>query len=232
MARNMWQLAKWHIWLGWLIGVPLLLWTVSGLVMVARPIDEVRGEHLRKPIVERPLPRDARIAIDLNRLAKPVRSVAIGMEGGLAITRVTFTDDSVARFSEGGRRIPALNEVAARLVVQRAIKGGEQVVRATLFPATAPPLEFRRPLAAWQVVLENGTHVYVGEQTGDILAIRTPYWRVFDVAWGLHIMDLEMREDTSHPVLIGFAALSALGVLIGILLLFRRRLARQLARAG
>ena len=41
------SLHKWHIWLGWLVGVPLILWTASGLFMVARPIDEVRGEHLR-----------------------------------------------------------------------------------------------------------------------------------------------------------------------------------------
>src|SRR4028119_1572534 len=39
-------LRRWHIWLGWIIGIPFLLWTVSGLVMVAKPIEEVRGEGL------------------------------------------------------------------------------------------------------------------------------------------------------------------------------------------
>jgi uncharacterized iron-regulated membrane protein len=24
------QLARWHIWLGWLIAVPLLMWTITG----------------------------------------------------------------------------------------------------------------------------------------------------------------------------------------------------------
>ena len=41
------RLARWHIWLGWLIGLPLVMWTVTGLVMVARPIETVRGTHLR-----------------------------------------------------------------------------------------------------------------------------------------------------------------------------------------
>ena len=45
--RMMIRFARWHIWLGWLVGVPLLLWTMSGVVMVARPIEEVRGDHLR-----------------------------------------------------------------------------------------------------------------------------------------------------------------------------------------
>lgn len=31
-------LYKWHVWLGWLIGVPLIIWTLSGLVMVISPI--------------------------------------------------------------------------------------------------------------------------------------------------------------------------------------------------
>ena len=40
------SLRRWHMWLGWLVGVPMLFWTVSGLFMVARPIEEVRGTAL------------------------------------------------------------------------------------------------------------------------------------------------------------------------------------------
>jgi hypothetical protein len=29
------RLRRWHVWLGWLVGLPMLFWTVSGLVMVA-----------------------------------------------------------------------------------------------------------------------------------------------------------------------------------------------------
>ena len=45
MARGQWmrRYARWHIWLGWVVGLPVLMWTVTGLFMVARPIDEVRG---------------------------------------------------------------------------------------------------------------------------------------------------------------------------------------------
>src|SRR5918994_7665373 len=40
------RLRRWHIWLGWIVGLPFLVWTVSGLVMVWKPIEEVRGEDL------------------------------------------------------------------------------------------------------------------------------------------------------------------------------------------
>src|SRR6478735_1583147 len=51
MARHrlMLQFARWHIWLGWLVGLPILMWTATGLFMVARPIEEVRGDRLRAP---------------------------------------------------------------------------------------------------------------------------------------------------------------------------------------
>ena len=51
MRRIRRQLFRYHVWLGWLVGIPLLLWTVSGLIMVARPIETVRGSDLR---IERP----------------------------------------------------------------------------------------------------------------------------------------------------------------------------------
>ena len=37
---------RWHIWLAWVAAIPILLWAISGLIMVARPIEEVRGEGL------------------------------------------------------------------------------------------------------------------------------------------------------------------------------------------
>jgi hypothetical protein len=47
--RTMLRFARWHIWLGWLVGFPILMWTTTGLFMVARPIEEVRGDQLRAP---------------------------------------------------------------------------------------------------------------------------------------------------------------------------------------
>lgn len=221
-------LARWHIWLGWLIGVPLMMWTLTGLLMVSRPVEEVRGEHLRIQQTSGALPADAAIAVDITQLDKPVKSVSVTMQGGLAITSINFMDGSVARYSETGRKIPAINEIAARAIVEREIKGGKDFVSARLYSADEPPIDFRRPVAAWQIALQDGTHVYVGEQTGEILAVRTRFWRAFDLAWGLHIMDLQQREDTSHPILIIFAAFSAFGVVIGAVLLFWRRRYSQL----
>ena len=217
---------RWHIWLGWLIGVPLLLWTATGLLMVVRPIDEVRGNHLRIEQAERALPADATYSIALPGNTDDVQSVVIRMDGERAITILTRMDGTVTRFDEQGRQIPALNEVAARAIVARQIIGGDRVEQARFFGPDDVPFDFRRPLPVWQVRLSDGTHVYVGAQTGQIEAVRTPFWRAFDFAWGLHIMDLRTREDTSHPILVISAFLSLIGVVLGAILMFRRRKAR------
>ena len=228
--RAMRLFAKWHIWLGWLVGVPILMWTVTGLVMVAKPIEEVRGNHLRKDVPEQALPRDTNIAVSLpSDSTAPVRSVTTQVERGDVVTRITYMDGTSDRFRADGSIISPLSEIEARMIVEEAIVGGDSVVAATRFATAEVPFDFRREMPVWQVVLKDGTHVYVGTETGRVEAVRTRWWRVFDFMWGLHIMDLETREDTSHPLLIGFAALGVIGSLLGCILMFRRRRARVTA---
>ncbi len=225
--RMMQKFAKWHIWLGWLVGVPVLMWTVTGLIMVIKPIEEVRGNHLRKDVTEQALPADTNIAVSLpSESTAPVRSVATQVERGETVTRITYMDGTSERFRADGDKMSPLSEIEARIIVEEEIHGGDKVVSATRFEADNVPFDFRRPMPVWQVALEEGTHVYVGTETGRIEAVRTEWWRTFDFVWGLHIMDLETREDTSHPILILFAGLGVIGSLLGCILMFRRRKAR------
>lgn len=229
MARLslMHSLARWHIWLGWLVGVPIVMWLASGLLMVARPIEEVRGEHLRRALA------NPELVLPGSTLAAPgagLKEMRVTMQDGRAVAILMGLDGSVRRvdFTDGSA-LPALDAAAARTLVAQQIVGGDAVEHVTFFPADRTPFDFRRPLAVWQVQLDDGTNVYVGRDTGMIEAVRTRWWRAFDFAWGLHIMDLSEREDTSHPVLILFAALSLTGALIGCVLMFRRRKARRAA---
>ena len=225
--RAMQSLAKWHVWLGWLVGVPILMWTVTGLVMVAKPIEEVRGTHLRKQVPETALPADTRIAVSLPAAStRPVRSVTTQVERGETITRIAYMDGTSARYRADGSALDPLSELEARLIAADGVIGGDDVISTTQFAAADVPFDFRRPLPVWQVALADGTHVYIGTETGQIEAVRTRWWRVFDFMWGLHIMDLQTREDTHHPMLVFFAALAAIGALFGCILMFRRRRAR------
>lgn len=217
-------LAKWHIWLGWLVGVPIVLWLATGLFMVIRPIEEVRGDHIRKEVGEQALILpDSTIADE----AAQLKDMRVTMQDGRAVAILTTMDGITSRVDFAtGEPIAPLDAAAARALVEQRIEGGDKVSKVTFFPAERVPFDFRRPSPVWQVALEDGTNVYVGRDTGDIEAVRTRWWRWFDFAWGLHIMDISEREDTSHPILILFAALGLIGGIIGCVLMFRRRKAR------
>lgn len=232
MAKTTWmhRFARWHIWLGWLVGVPIVMWMATGLIMVARPIDEVRGNHLRIEQAQQALPPDTAISVTLpDDSDRPVKSVRTAMLSGQPVTSIEYMDGGLERFSNSGARLPPLNEIEARVIAAEQIVGGNNVAAITAFEADRVPFDFRRPISVWQVELDSGDRVYIGRETGQIEAVRTRWWRLFDFVWGLHIMDLETREDTSHPILILFAALGLFGSLLGTVLMFRRRKARILA---
>ncbi len=215
------SLAKLHIWLGWMVGVPLLLWTVSGLWMASRPIHEVRGTHLKadppalslaaKPVFPT-LPADH---------GKPL-SVRLEQQWSGPVWVATFDHGHEMRAAAtDGRWLPPVSEDEARSVASRWYKPASAITSAQHYPANAPPLDLRKDRPSWGITFADGAHVYVDADTGSLLAIRSGQWRMFDFMWGLHIMDLQTREDSSHPVLIAFAALAAFSILIGLIMMPR-----------
>lgn len=217
------QFARWHIWLGWLVGFPMLLWTVTGLVMVARPIEEVRGEHLRAPhsaIDPAPLRFPATIG-------EPIHEARLVAQPGGPAWIVGAADGARWRYSATtGQALPPVVRREAQAIAAAAYTGPARLAALTYFPAGEAPLEARSAGAAWRARFADGTHVYIDDATGEVIALRTGQWRLYDAMWGLHIMDLQTREDTHHPILVAFAALAVLGAALGCTLLFRRRRAR------
>lgn len=219
------RFARWHVWLGWLVGVPIVLWLASGLFMTLKPLPQVRGEHLRiETEASAPLILEGS---DLASEEAQLKDMRVTMQDGRAVAILTTLDGVTSRVDFAtGEPIPALTAADARALVAARIVGGEKVESVTFFEAEDVPFDFRRPVPVWRVVLEDATYVYVGRDTGRVEAVRTRWWRWFDFAWGLHIMDLSEREDNSHPILIGFAGLSLVSALLGCVVMFRRRKSR------
>jgi uncharacterized iron-regulated membrane protein len=214
------RFARWHIWLGWLVGLPILMWSITGLVMVARPIEEVRGDDLRAPT---PAIDPSKIVFPAT-IGEPINEVRLVQQPGGPAWIVTAANGSRWRYSaQYGTATPPVVEEEARAIAQAAYAVSARVQEARYFAPGEAPTAARTGAAAWQVRFDDSTEVYIDDATGEMLALRTPGWRLYDTMWGLHIMDLQTREDTHHPILIGFAALSVFGALLGCVLLFRRR---------
>ncbi len=218
------KLRRWHIWLGWIVGLPILFWVISGLVMVARPIEEVRGSHLLKE------PQPVRVANA--PVAPPVQGVPLD---SLALKQTASGPRWVATLEDGTTRaadpatgmwLPEIRAIAASQEVMARYTGTASVASVSRTDPENPPLDLRRPIPAWQVAMSDGTHFYVDARSAEIVATRTRFWRFYDWMWGLHIMDLKTREDTHNPLIIGFAIASLLTTLLALAMLpltIRRR---------
>jgi hypothetical protein len=225
------RLRRWHVWLGWIVGLPILLWVVTGLVMVARPIEEVRGEHLLRET--RPM-RLALAPVPPAIGGLPIESLKL--EQRAAGPRwVIVMANGPTRLADptSGALLPPLSAAGAVREVTVRYLGRAKVRSVSRTDPANPPIEFRRPEAAWQVAMDDGTHFYVDANSGEVVARRTRWWRIYDLMWGLHIMDLKTREDTHNPLTIGFGIAALVMALLALVLLplstrWRRRKTKAL----
>ena len=211
------QLRRWHIWLGWIVGIPFLVWTVSGLLMVWKPIEEVRGSHLMaepKPI------RMGGILIPPALAGVPLQSLRLEQRSAGPRWVIALPDGTTRLASaETGALMPPLSAADAAGEVMARYSGKAKIRSVTRTSADAPPLDLRRPLAAWQVAMDDGTHFYVDAGSGEVVARRTAWWRIYDFMWGLHIMDPTTREDTNNPWVVGFGIFALLTTLLALVML-------------
>ena len=218
------QFRRWHIWLGWVAAIPMLLGVVSGLIMVARPIEDVRGSGLL-------------------REAEPIRLAGTPippMVAGVPLSSLTLEQRAdgprwVIKLPDGKTRIadpktglllPALSASDATREVEARYTGKARVQFVTRTSADNPPLDLRRPIDAWKIEMDDGTRFYVDSSTGQVAATRTRWWRFYDLMWGLHIMDPQTREDTHNPFVIGFGIIALAMAVLGTIVLpmtIRRR---------
>ena len=211
------NLRRYHIWLGWLIGVPMLFWSVSGVLMVIKPIEEVRGAALlsdQRPV--RTATPPVTPALDVRPLTKlTLEQRATGPRWVLAFA------DGAGRLADPatGRLLPAMSAADAARELGARYTGTARIASVTHIDPANPPLDLRRPLDSWKVAMSDGTFFYVDRWTGEIVARRTAWWRFYDFMWGLHIMDLETREDAHNPWLIGFGIVAALTTIMALILL-------------
>jgi hypothetical protein len=199
-----------HLWTGVIVGIQIILWVASGLVMVVRPLEDVRGTTLRRD------PPALSVPAGLPAL-QGVEKLELGQLLGRPVWKLT--DGQGKRLLDANTGQPIAITAAQAEAIARAgtTLSGPVTVRA-ITPA-APASDWRET-AGYRVEFADDVRVYVNMQ-GEIGAVRTPWWRFYDLFWGLHILDWQDRENTHGPVIIA-ATLMALGVVLtGALLTIR-----------
>ncbi len=217
-------LRKLHKWLGLIVGLQFVLWSISGLMFAWLDHHDVSGGHgAHKPE-----------AAELSRttvLAEPTTWLADGQPNEVLeirltpvldrwVWRVESTAGVVLRDAVSGE-IVELDEPAIRELAQRYYAGSGALTSVALHPSAT--IETRGAGATWETRFDDdrGTTLYFSADDGRLVQTRNDTWRVFDFFWMLHTMDYRGRDNFNNPLVItiGFAALWL--ALSGFLLLFK-----------
>ena len=209
---------KIHKYLSLFISLQLLLWTASGIYFAYNKIENVRGEQYRE---------QTSFSVDLSKLNFEVEDISTLSFANRLNERVVVIRDTQGKkyFDFDGNLIDKISFEDALKVVK---------TKTNLSPLTVEEVteakkraEYRgRDLPIYRVVSTNKQNeeinVYVNPYSGDISAVRSTQWRIWDLLWGFHIMDWQDRDNIGNIFLKIFSVLALLSAITGIVLFFKK----------
>jgi len=206
-----------HKYLSFFISLQLFLWTISGIYFAFNKIELVRGEQYR--LTES-------FPIDFDEV-KFSRSDVKQVKAINRLGEIIF----IVNASKGIEYLNSLGTPVSKLSKSEVF----EIVSSssTLEPIDLEEIsesskgsEFRgRDLPLYKVTSLNDQdkkiNLYLNVFSGEITAVRSLQWRVWDLMWGFHIMDWQTRDKINNIFLKIFSILALASSISGILLFFR-----------
>ncbi|BDX08536.1 PepSY domain-containing protein [Planctobacterium marinum] len=133
-----------------------------------------------------------------------------------------------------GKPRPWLTEEEITTIARTRFNGNAEIKYTYLLTQNAPSELAARHLPVWQVEFDDwqSSTFYIHPHTGDIVTKRHNGWRLFDVFWRLHILDID-GENVTNSTLTIMTFLALLMAFTGLLLTIhfvRVRFAKRLRR--
>ncbi len=197
MSRTGRVMTRIHRFAGLVFGAQALIWIVSGLFFTLVPIEDVRGEHLRKPVVS-PAIDVSELTLPASLGGEPVTGIRLASLLGKPAIELRTASGLALHDAATGEALPALDMDTAKAVAE-ARWAGRGVIASVELVDPAPREAGRAGEALWRADFDGRDKAtfWIHPVSGDIVAVRTDHWRLFDLFWGLHIMDWKSRETIS-----------------------------------
>ena len=208
---------KIHKYLSFFISLQLLLWTVSGIYFAFNKIELVRGEQYRKQVEQ---------SINLGDFDFEIPNTTdVNIKKRLGENIAVIKVDGTTKY------LNKSGESISKLTVSEAMNA--VISNTTLSPVLVEEIvnersgsEYRgRSLPIYKVESKTDDgldiNVYLNVFSGEVVAIRSNKWRIWDLMWGLHIMDWKERDNISNILLKIFSILALVSSVTGIMLFFK-----------
>ena len=231
-AKTNYLIRRTHRYLGVLLGIQFLFWTIGGLYFSWSNMDEIHGDFQKNP------PPQYKADLDFISPSVALKNLKtkVEVDSILAVTLIDVLGKPTYRmeFLHGGHhkmyhladaqtgalRDPLSIDEATTLAKQQY--NGETTVKSVeLIKDVDGHHEYREsPLPAVAVTFEKpmNTTVYVATEMGIVTKYRNDKWRIFDFLWMLHTMDYQSRDNLGNWLLRAFSIFGLVTIASGFTL--------------
>jgi hypothetical protein len=224
-----------HRWLGVILGIQFLFWTVGGLYFSWSDMDEIHGDHDKAHV--HPLAANLNLVspqtiidkIKLNDSINFIHDTRLVQILNEPFFQVTYSKDhmsakkiQLANAKTGDLSLPLIQEEAV-LVAKQSFNKDMAVKTVEYITNTNGHHEYReQPLPAYAVTFNSpgSMTVYVSSELGTAQKFRNNKWRIFDFLWMMHTMDYKSRDNLSNWLLRAFSIFGLLTITSGFILFF------------
>ena len=210
------KIRKVHRYLGLIIGIQFLIWTISGLYFSWTNLDEIHGDQFMK-----------------NPVSKISFSGLSGLEYISNISKLELLNIANEPFywvnekqlynAKNGNKLDEITEQQAIEVVNFHLKEDLTISTIEKIENIGPHHEYRgKPLPAYAIHFNHPEKItaYVSAKNGKFQRVRHSSWRIFDFLWMGHTMDYNGRDNFNNILLRVFSLFGVLTVLSGFSLWF------------
>lgn len=210
------KIRKIHRYLGLIIGIQFLIWTISGLYFSWTNLDEIHGDQFMK-----------------NPISKISFSDLSGLEYISNISKLELLNIANEPFywvnekqlynAKNGNKLDEITERQAIEVVNFHLKEDLEISTIEKIENIGPHHEYRgKPLPAYAIHFNHPEKItaYVSAKNGKFQRVRHSSWRIFDFLWMGHTMDYNGRDNFNNILLRVFSLFGVLTVLSGFSLWF------------
>lgn len=236
---------KYHSKLTLLVGLQLLIWSITGLYMVSMDIHFIHGESLTK---------SEQRMLDIKQVNYSINELLTNYPTAKNVTLVPLLDNQVYRFSDSkngkmvidadtGQVLPSVDQQKAIQIAKSHYVANDEIDSIRLITATKSvdnqnpdndiPSELsKRHLPVWQVSFNNfmSPTLYISQLTGEVVTKRHLFWRLFDWMWRFHIMDYDDGSNVSNWFLLLITIVSLGAALTGCVLTYQSLVKPKLKR--
>jgi len=232
------KIRKTHRWLGFVLGIQFLFWTIGGLYFSWSNMDEVHGDHQKAHIY--PLRGNISLVNPQDILTKIKQKDTVNFVLGMQLFQILDKPVYQIIYSkehDNGKKIqladaqtgnlrPHLSKEEAVAIARKNFSDNAKIQQIEYLTTTNGHHEYReQPLPAYAItfVHHSNTAAYISSELGTVQKFRNNKWRILDFLWMLHTMDYQGRDNLSNWLLRPFSIFGLFTISSGFILFFVSR---------